>query len=185
MSRIGSKTIALPTNVTVEVKNGVVHVKGPKGELTYTLLPQIGIEVEGQTLKVKQVKNTADSSAFHGLTRSLLANMVKGVADGHEKRMEIVGVGYKAQVKGKILVLTLGFSHNIDMPIPAGLEIVQDEKNKALLTVRGIDKQLVGQFSADVRSLRPPEPYKGKGIRYTDELVRRKPGKAAAAKTAA
>lgn len=185
MSRIGAKTIELPQGVTVEVKSGTVHVKGPKGELTYVLLPEIDVKVEGNTVTVFRKLENADASARHGLTRSLLANMVKGVKDGHERKIEIIGVGYRAQIKGKTLALSLGFSHGIDFPILEGIEIVQDEKNKQLLTIRGIDKQLVGQFAANLRSLRPPEPYKGKGIRYTDETVRRKPGKAAAAKTAA
>lgn len=185
MSRIGTKTIALPSGITVEVKDRAVRVKGPKGELLLSLLPEIDVAVDGSTLTVKRIMTNADASARHGLTRSLLANMVKGVADGHERKIEIIGVGYRAQIKGKTLVLSLGFSHPIDFSIPDGIEIVQDEKNKALLTIRGIDKQLVGQVAADIRTLRPPEPYKGKGIRYTDETVRRKPGKAAAAKTAA
>lgn len=185
MSRIGSKTITLPNAVTVEVKAGVVHVKGAKGELTYVLLPETGVEVEGTTVKVVQKLKNADTSARHGLTRSIVANMVKGVSEGHEKKLEIIGVGYKAQIKGKVLVLSLGYSHNIDFAIPAGIEILQDEKNKSLLTIRGTDKQLVGQVAADIRTFRPPEPYKGKGIRYSNENVRRKPGKAAAAKSAA
>lgn len=185
MSRIGAKAIAIPSGITVEVKGSVVHVKGPKGELTYTLLPEVGIEVEGSTLRVKRVKENGDAKARHGLARALLVNMIKGVETGHERKLEIVGVGYKAMPKGKILNLSLGFSHPVDFTLPAGIEVVQDEKNKNLLTIKGIDKQLVGQVAADLRSLRPPEPYKGKGIRYTDEVVRRKPGKAAAAKGAA
>lgn len=185
MSRIGSRAIGIPSGVTVEVKGRTVVVKGSKGELKYDLLPEIGVEVEGQSVKVKRIQENAESKARHGLTRALLANMMKGVESGHERKVEIVGVGFKAQPKGKMLVLSLGFSHTIDFPIPAGIEILQDEKNKNLLTIKGIDKQLVGQVAADMRSLRPPEPYKGKGIRYTDETVRRKPGKAAAAKGAA
>ncbi len=185
MSRIGAKTIAVPSGVTVEVKAGVVHVKGAKGELTYKLLPEIGIDVEGSTVRVKRVLENQESKARHGLTRALLVNMVKGVADGHERKIEIVGVGYKAQIKGKTLALSLGFSHPVDFALPEGIEVVQDEKNKNLLTIRGIDKQLVGQVASNLRELRPPEPYKGKGIRYTDEIVRRKPGKAAAAKATA
>lgn len=185
MSRIGAKAIAIPQGITVEVKGSSVHVKGPKGELTYALLPEVGIEVEGSTLRVKRVKDNGDAKARHGLARSLIVNMIKGVEAGHERKLEIVGVGYKAVIKGKILNLSLGFSHPVDFPLPAGIEVVQDEKNKNLLTIKGIDKQLVGQVAANLRSLRPPEPYKGKGIRYTDETVRRKPGKAAAAKGAA
>jgi large subunit ribosomal protein L6 len=185
MSRIGAKTIGIPANVTVEVKGRTVHVKGPKGELTYALLPEIGVDIEDKTLRVKRIIENADAKARHGLTRALLVNMVKGVDTGHERKIEIVGVGYKAQPKGKILALSLGFSHPVDFEIPESIEITQDEKNKNLLTIKGIDKQLVGQVASNLRELRPPEPYKGKGIRYTDEIVRRKAGKSAAAKGAA
>ncbi len=179
MSRIGARAIDVPAGVTVEVKQGVVHVTGSKGTLTYVLLPETGVQVEGNVVKVVRVKENETSKARQGLARSLLANMIKGVAQGHERKIEIVGVGYKAQPKGRILVMSLGFS------LPEGIDVVQDEKNKSLLTIKGIDKQLVGQVAADLRSLRPPEPYKGKGIRYSDEHVRRKPGKAAVAKAAA
>lgn len=185
MSRIGAKLIGIPQGVTVEVKGRTVLVKGTKGELKYDLLPEIGVEVEGANIRVKRIKENAESKARHGLTRALLQNMVKGVESGHERKIEIVGVGFKAQPKGKQLALSLGFSHPINFDIPQGIEILQDEKNKNLLTIKGIDKQLVGQVASDLRDLRPPEPYKGKGIRYTDEHVRRKPGKAAAAKGAA
>lgn len=184
MSRIGAKTIAVPQGVTVTVKAGVVHVKGPKGELTYKLLPEVAVTVDGSTVSVKRILENSQAKARHGLTRSLLVNMIVGVASGHERKLEIVGVGYKAQPKGRSLNMSLGFSHPVDFPLPAGIEVVQDEKNKNLLTIKGIDKQLVGQVAADLRSLRPPEPYKGKGIRYSDEIVRRKPGKAAVAKGA-
>ena len=192
MSRIGAKAISIPSGITVEVKpatsagqGAVVHVKGPKGTLTYTLLPEVGIEIEGNVLTVKRIKENGEAKARHGLARALLVNMIKGVETGHERKLEIVGVGYKAMPKGKILNLALGFSHPVDFALPDGIEVVQDEKNKNLITIKGIDKQLVGQVAADLRSLRPPEPYKGKGIRYSDEHVRRKPGKAAAAKGAA
>ncbi len=185
MSRIGAKTIAIPQGVTVEVKGRTVHIKGSKGELTYALLPEIGVDIADSVVTVKRILDNPDAKARHGLTRSLLVNMIVGVASGHEKKIEIVGVGYKAQPKGKMLVMSLGFSHPVDFPLPEGIEVVQDEKNKNLLTIKGIDKQLVGQVAANLRSLRPPEPYKGKGIRYTTETVRRKPGKAAAAKGAA
>ncbi len=185
MSRIGAKAIGIPDGVTVEVKNRVVHVKGSKGELTYGLLPEVGIEIEGPVLKVTRILENGDAKARHGLTRSLIVNMISGVSNGHERKIEIVGVGYKALIKGKNLNLNLGFSHTIDFAIPEGVEVVQDEKNKNILTFKGIDKQLVGQVAADIRSLRPPEPYKGKGIRYSNETIRRKAGKAAAAKGAA
>lgn len=185
MSRIGAKAVAIPQGVSVELKHNVVHVKGSKGELTYKLLPEVTVEVVGTDVFVKRVLDNGEAKARHGLTRNLIKNMVTGVADGHERKIEIVGVGYKAIPKGKVLNLNLGFSHPVDFDIPTGIEIIQDEKNKNLLTIRGIDKQLVGQVAANIRSLKPPEPYKGKGIRYTDEVVRRKPGKAAATKGAA
>lgn len=185
MSRIGAKTIEIPSGVTAEVKDGVVHVKNSKGGLSYVLLPEVAVQVEGNQVKVTRTVDTSEGRARHGLTRSIIANMVKGAASGHEKKLEIIGVGYKAQPKGKVLVMSLGYSHTIDFAIPEGIEVVQDEKNKSLLTIRGMDKQLVGQVAANLRSLRPPEPYKGKGIRFTDEHVRRKPGKAAVTKAAA
>lgn len=179
MSRIGRKPVALPSGVTLEVKAGVVHVNGSKGELTYTLLPEVDVTVENGVAVVSRKEDTKEGRARHGLTRALIANMVKGVSDGYDRKLEIIGVGYKAVLKGKILQLSLGYSHTIDFAIPEGIEIIQDEKNKNLITVRGNDKQLVGQTAAQIRELRPPEPYKGKGIRYTDEYVRRKVGKAA------
>jgi len=185
MSRIGRKPVALPSGVTLEVKNGTVHVNGPKGELTYVLLPHVTVTVEGSEIVIARQSETKEVKARHGLTRALVANMVKGVSDGFQKELEIIGVGYKAALKGKVLQLQLGYSHPIDYAIPEGIEIAQDEKNKNILRIRGADKQMVGQVAAQIRELRPPEPYKGKGIRYTDEYVRRKVGKAAAAKSAA
>jgi len=185
MSRIGARPIGIPAGVTVEVKGTAVRIKGAKGELQYTLPQGIGADIEESSLRVKRLPGHDDERALHGLARSILRNMVIGVADGHERKLEIVGVGYKAQIKGKALVLSLGFSHPVDFLLPQGIDVVQDEKNKNLLMIRGMDKQLVGQVSANIRSLRPPEPYKGKGIRYTDEVIRRKPGKAAVAKGAA
>lgn len=185
MSRIGKKPVAIPSGVTVEMKSGVVHVKGSKGELQYTLLPEVSITVEGTNAVVGRIDDSKAARARHGLTRALLANMVKGVADGYQKELELIGVGYKANLKGpRLLQLSLGYSHPIDFAIPEKIEVVQDEKNKNILRIRGVDKQLVGQVASQIRELRPPEPYKGKGIRYTDEIVRRKVGKAAAAKSA-
>lgn len=181
MSRIGSKTVAIPSGVEIELKNGSVIVKGSKGELSYVLLPQVTVIVEGNEAKVTRKDDSKEARARHGLTRALLANMVKGVHDGYEKQLEIIGVGYKANIKSpRLLQLNLGHSHPIDFKIPEKIEIVQDEKNKNILKIRGADKQLVGQVAAQIRELRPPEPYKGKGIRYIDEIVRRKVGKAAA-----
>jgi large subunit ribosomal protein L6 len=183
MSRIGRKPVALPSGVTLSLSGSKVTVKGSMGELSYVLLPEVSVKVEGTEAIIERKDNSDQSRARHGLTRALIANMVQGVDKGFAKQLELIGVGYKAALKGKVLQLQLGFSHPVDFAIPAGVEITQDEKNKNLLTVKGIDKQLVGQVSSDLRALRPPEPYKGKGIRYTDEKVRRKVGKAAAAKS--
>lgn len=184
MSRIGAKPVALPSGVTAEVKAGQVVVKGSKGELKVVLLPEVNVAIEGSTLKVTRNGEDKNSKARHGLVRVLIQNAAIGVSQGYEKKLEIIGVGYKAALKGKNLVLNLGHSHPIEFPIPAGIEIGQDEKNKNILIIKGIDKQLVGQTASDIRELRPPEPYKGKGVRYMGEFVRRKAGKAAAAKAA-
>ncbi len=185
MSRIGRKSVALPSGVTLEVKGSTVSVKGGKGELTYVLLPEVSVKVEENVVTVERKDDSKAARARHGLTRAIIANMVKGVSDGYQKTLEIIGVGYKANVKSKtLLVLNLGHSHPIDFVIPANIEIAQDEKNKNILYIKGADKQMVGQVAAQIRELRPPEPYKGKGIRYIDEQVRRKVGKAAAAKSA-
>lgn len=185
MSRVGAKPVAIPSGVTVDVASGAVTVKGSKGELRYVLLPEVTVTLEGSEVKVTRKDDSDKARARHGLTRMLVRNMVVGVSEGYAKSLEIIGVGYKAQVKGKNLVLNLGHSHPINFAIPQGVEIAQDEKNKNVLIVRGIDKQLVGQVASDIRSLRPPEPYKGKGVRYLGEQVRRKPGKAAVSKAAA
>lgn len=185
MSRIGRKSVAIPNGVSVELKGNVVSVKGGKGDLTYVLLPEVSIAVENNEVVVSRKNDSKDARARHGLTRAIIANMVEGVEKGYQKTLEIIGVGYKANVKSKTLLqLNLGHSHPIDFAIPAHIEIAQDEKNKNILYIRGSDKQLVGQVAAQIRELRPPEPYKGKGIRYVDEKVRRKVGKAAAAKSA-
>ena len=180
MSRIGKKPVAIPSGVTVEVSGIKIVVRGPKGELSYDHLPEVTVKVDGNQVVIERKDDSRDALARHGLTRQLIANMVQGVSDGYEKQLEIIGVGFKAQLKGKALTLHLGFSHTIDFTIPEEIEISQDEKNKNILIIRGIDKQLVGQVASDIRAYRPPEPYKGKGIRYIDEHVRRKVGKAAA-----
>ncbi|OGJ58252.1 50S ribosomal protein L6 [Candidatus Peribacteria bacterium RIFCSPLOWO2_12_FULL_55_15] len=180
MSRIGRKPVAIPSGVTVLVTNGDVKVAGPKGTLHFPLPVGVTLKMEGEVVCVEA---QAGKSAFHGLTRAIVANMVRGVSSGYEKRLEIIGVGYRVQMKGQTLGLNVGFTHPVDIPIPEGLEITQEEKNKNILIVRGIDKWLVGQFAASVRSVQPPEPYKGKGIRYVGEIVRRKVGKSAAAKS--
>ncbi len=184
MSRIGKKPVALPQGVTLEVKGMTVTVTGPKGTLTYTHLPSVSVAMDGSEAKIDRKDDTAGARAAHGLTRALVANMVVGVSKGYEKKLEVIGVGYKVNLKGKNVELLLGFSHPILFPLPEGITVTQDEKNKNLITISGIDKQLVGQTAARIRELRPPEPYKGKGIKYTDETIRRKVGKAAVSKSA-
>lgn len=179
MSRIGRKPVALPGGVAATVSGRTVKVKGPKGELSYTFLPEVSVTVEGSTVTIARSDDSPAAKARHGLTRQLVSNMAIGVSTGYSKKLEIIGVGYKAAVKGKTLVLNLGHSHPIEFKIPESITISQDEKNKNFLVISGCDKQLVGQTAAVIRGLRPPEPYKGKGIRYSDEIVRRKPGKSA------
>lgn len=180
MSRIGKKPVAIPNGVTVELNGRNVVVKGPKGELSYTHLPEVTVTVNDGEVVVEVAKETEKSRAFHGLTRQLIDNMVIGVSTGFTKKLEIIGVGYKANPQGRKLVLNLGHSHPIDFAVPEGIEITADEKNKNILIISGIDKQKVGQTASVIRGFRPPEPYKGKGVRYLDEHVRRKAGKTAA-----
>lgn len=180
MSRIGKKPVAIPNGIEVTLTGRKVTVKGPKGELFYEHLPVVVVKVE-PTEVIVTLKDDEDSasSKFHGLTRQLIANMIEGVSKGFEKRLEIIGVGYKAAPSPKLLVLNLGHSHPINFEVPEGITIVAEEKNKNMLIISGIDKQKVGQTAAVIRSYRPPEPYKGKGVRYSDEKVRRKAGKTA------
>ncbi|MBQ4427369.1 MAG: 50S ribosomal protein L6 [Oscillospiraceae bacterium] len=176
MSRIGRAPIAIPAGVTVTVGEGnVVTVKGPKGELTKSLCPAMTIENDGAVLHVKRPNDEKENRALHGLTRSLLHNMVVGVTEGFEKKLEVNGVGYRAAKEGKNLVMNLGFSHQVIMPEVDGITIEVPDPNH--INIKGADKQLVGQFAADLRGKRPPEPYKGKGIKYVDEFIRRKEGK--------
>ena len=175
MSRIGKKPVIIPANVTVNVAEGnVVTVKGPKGELTNTFNPDMIINVEGNVLTVSRPSDEANHRALHGLTRTLIANMVEGVEKGFAKELEVNGVGYRAEKKGNQLVMRLGYSHEVFMEEIPGINI---EVSGNKITIRGIDKQVVGQFAAEVRGKRPPEPYKGKGIKYTTEVIRRKVGK--------
>ena len=175
MSRIGKKPVVIPANVTVNVAEGnVVTVKGPKGELTNTFNADMIINVEGNVLTVSRPSDEAHHRALHGLTRTLISNMVEGVDKGFSKELEVNGVGYRAEKKGNQLVMRLGFSHEVFVDEIPGINI-EVAGNK--ITIRGIDKQVVGQFAAEVRSKRPPEPYKGKGIKYTTEVIRRKVGK--------
>jgi large subunit ribosomal protein L6 len=177
MSRIGRKPISVPESVTIDVAPGRVSVKGPKGELAQVLSGDMKLEQADGVVTVERPTNRGEHRALHGLTRSLIANMVEGVTDGFEKRLEIQGVGYRAQLKGKNLELALGFSHPVAIDAPDGIEFEVPQPTEII--VRGIDKQLVGQVAADIRKRRPPEPYKGKGIRYRDEHVMRKVGKRA------
>ncbi|MFN4295022.1 MAG: 50S ribosomal protein L6 [Thermoflexales bacterium] len=179
MSRIGKKPIELPKGVDVAINGSLVTIKGPMGELKHTLPPQIRVAKEGNALSVQRDGDEDDARALHGLTRALLANMVKGVSEGYKKVLEIgaESVGYRAEMSGNKLVLYLGYSHPIEFPPPPGITFAADAKTRTI-TVSGIDKALVGEVAAQVRKLRPPEPYKGKGIRYQGEVIRRKAGKA-------
>ena len=177
MSRIGRKPIPVPEGVTVDVGTGVVSVKGPKGELSQTVDRDMAIALDDGILTVERPTDRGPHRALHGLTRSLLANMVEGVTDGYEKRLEIQGVGYRARLQGKALELSVGFSHPVAVQAPDGIEFEVPQQTEVV--VRGVDKQLVGETAARIRRVRPPEPYKGKGIRYAGEHVRRKVGKRA------
>lgn len=180
MSRIGKKTIKLPAGVTVDVANGVIRVKGQKGELTRVISPLVTVQVTDAGVQV-DVQNKEDKKerSLWGTFGSHITNMVQGVTEGFKKQLEINGVGYKATMQGKDLKLDVGYSHPVIFPIPANVT-AQVEKN--LITLESIDKELLGSVAAEVRSVRPPEPYKGKGIKYVDETIRRKAGKAAKAK---
>ena len=175
MSRIGRLPVTVPAGVTVDIKDGnVVAVKGPKGTLERTFAPQLGIKLEGSEVVVTRPDDKKENKALHGLTRALIHNMVVGVSEGFTKTLEVSGVGYKAQKQGKKLVLSLGYSHPVEMEDPEGLESAVDGSK---ITVSGISKEKVGQYAAEIRAKREPEPYKGKGIRYSDEIIRRKVGK--------
>jgi len=178
MSRIGKKPIQLPKGVEVKQDGNAVTVKGPKGTLKTSLVPGIGVAIENNVVTFTRGDEESKSRAFHGLMRALVANNVRGVSEGFKKELDIVGVGYRAEVKGKEVVFQLGYSHPVRFPIPEGIEIAVDGKT-GHITITGTDKQKVGQTAAEIRSLREPDPYKGKGIKYSDEIIRRKAGKAA------
>jgi large subunit ribosomal protein L6 len=178
MSRIGKRPISIPSGVTITPKDGGVEVKGPRGTLFDKVLPTVGLQVEAGSVVLTRADESHETRAAHGLARSLLQNMVTGVTVGFRKQLEIVGVGYKAEVQGAELVLSLGYSHPIRMRIPKGMT-VKAERPTAL-TIEGADRQAVGKFAAEIRSTRKPEPYKGKGVKYVDERVRRKVGKTGA-----
>lgn len=180
MSRIGRAPIAVPAGVDVKVDGNAVTVKGPKGTLTKEFKPQMAITVEDGQVKVTRPDDEAENRALHGLTRTLINNMIEGVTNGFSKTLEINGVGYRCQKQGKDLNLTLGFSHPVVVSDTEDITIESPQPNQII--IKGIDKQKVGQFAAEVRGIRPPEPYKGKGIKYADEVIRRKEGKAAKGK---
>ena len=177
MSRIGRQPIEIPDGVEIDVRPGAVSVKGPKGELEQNLSREMTVAIDDGTLTVSRPTDRGDHRALHGLTRSLIANMVQGVTDGFERRLEIQGVGYRANLKGKNLEMALGYSHPVSIEAPQGIEFEVPQPTEVV--VRGIDKQLVGETAARIRKSRPPEPYKGKGVRYQGEHVARKVGKRA------
>lgn len=182
MSRIGKAPVVLPSGVTVQVENGnVLTVKGPKGELKQAIDRDITVEVVDNKVNFTRPTDQIRHRALHGLSRSLVNNMVKGVTTGYKKHMELVGVGYKASAQGNVLDLSLGFSHNIIFEVPKELKVTagQEKGENPKILLEGIDKQLIGQVAAKLRSLRKPEPYKGKGVKYVGEVIRRKAGKAA------
>ncbi len=176
MSRIGLKPIAVPAGVDFSIDGNTVTVKGPNGSLTMDKHPNIGVSVEGSIIKISRPDDDKENRALHGLTRSLIANMVEGVTNGFKKVLEVNGVGYRVQLQGSDLVMNLGYSHQVVMTPPEGIKIECPSATQIIIS--GADKQAVGQFAAKVREKRPPEPYKGKGIKYAEEHIRRKEGKA-------
>ena len=176
MSRIGRKPINIPAGVEVKFENGVITVKGPKGELTQKIHPNMTVEINGAVIEVKRPNDDKENRSLHGLTRTIIHNMVVGVTDGFSKTLEVNGVGYRVQKQGKQLVMNIGYSHQVIMEDTE--DITLEVQGTNTIIVRGIDKQKVGQFAAEVREKRPPEPYKGKGIKYAGEVIRRKEGKA-------
>ena len=176
MSRIGRAPITIPAGVEVKVDGSTVSVKGPKGTLTKTMHSNMTIAMEGNVITVSRPNDLKENRSLHGLTRTLIANMIEGVANGYKKELEINGIGYRAEMKGKDLVMKIGYSHDVVMPEPEGVTVEVPAPNKLIIT--GADKEKVGQFAAEIREKRLPEPYKGKGIKYVDEYIRRKEGKA-------
>jgi large subunit ribosomal protein L6 len=179
MSRVGKLPIQIPPAVKVQVTDGVVKVQGPKGQLEHRLPPRISVELHDGTLSVRRQEDTREGRSLHGLTRRLISNMVQGVHAGFARTLEIVGVGYRAEARGQALQLSLGYSHPILFQLPPGIQARVDRQT--VITLEGVDRQLLGETAATIRRLRPPEPYKGKGIKYAEEVLRRKAGKAAGA----
>lgn len=180
MSRIGKNKISIPAGVQVKVEPNLIQVKGPKGELMHPIPPQLTVSVQDSHVAVSRTSDENSVRALHGTLRNQIQNMVQGVTQGYSRTLEISGVGYRAQLQGRTLVLTLGFSHPVHFELPPGIEATVDKQT--VVTVKGVDRYLVGQVAANIRNLRPPEPYKGKGIKYSDERIRRKEGKAGKAK---
>lgn len=176
MSRIGRKPINIPAGVTASIDNGVITVKGPKGTLDFKFNPSMTVEIKGDVIEVTRPDDAKENRSLHGLTRTLIHNMVIGVTEGYSKTLEVNGVGYRVQKQGNKCVMNLGYSHQVIVEDTEDIKIEVPDPNKIIIT--GIDKQKVGQFAAEVREKRPPEPYKGKGIKYADEVIRRKEGKA-------
>ncbi len=181
MSRIGKAPISIPSGVNVTVKDNAVTVKGAKGELTQLIHPELEVKVEDGTVSIERPNDEKEMRSMHGLYRSLINNMVVGVSEGYKKELELVGVGYRATNQGQLLELALGYSHPIQLMLPAEIKVeaVTDRKSNPIITLESADKQLLGQVCAKIRSLRKPEPYKGKGIRFKGEVIRRKAGKSA------
>jgi len=177
MSRVGKQPVKLPKDVRVDIQGTTFKVKGPKGELSRTFSPQVTLEMDNGQIVVKRPSDVPAVRALHGTTRALLQNMVVGVSEGFSKVLQVEGVGYRAEMKGRQLVMALGYSHPVPVDPPPGISFAVDDKTRTI-TINGIDRELVGQVAADIRSWRPPEPYKGKGLRYLGEKVRRKAGKA-------
>ena len=177
MSRIGKLPVQIVSGVKVNVAGNMVNVEGPKGKLQFEFLPEVGVEVKGNEVLVTNLTGTREAKALHGLTRAVVANMIEGVTKGYEKKLELQGVGYVCSLKGQILSLRVGYANEVKKDVPAGLKVECPDQTH--INISGCDKQLVGQFAAAVRSVRKPEPYKGKGIRYVGEQIKLKPGKAA------
>jgi large subunit ribosomal protein L6 len=175
MSRIGKKAIAIPSGVTVTIDGQTVSVKGPKGQLAWTVAEEIAVAQEGSEIQLSKKADNPRAQAMWGLSRTLVANMVQGVTQGFERTLELVGVGYRAQMKGSVLSMQLGYSHDVDVKPPEGVAFAVPKQTE--IRIAGIDKQVVGEIAARIRRMRPPEPYKGKGVRYAGEKVRRKEGK--------
>ena len=177
MSRVGRLPVEIPSGVDVKIDGSNVKIKGPKGEMEFSFSPDIAIELAEGVVNISRPSDARDMRSLHGTTRSLIQNMVTGVTDGYMKELQLVGVGYRANLQGSNLVINVGYSHSVEVEPPAGITFEVGERNQQIF-ISGIDKQQVGQVAADIRKVRPPEPYKGKGIRYKDEYIRRKAGKA-------